>query len=562
MHKRPLAKILFLIAALPLLLIQTSLSLAQAANEHPNERPNIVILVADDIGYADPGFRGSDIETPSIDSLAADGIEIRRFYSAPICSPTRAALMTGRDPIRLGVAFGVVLPWDSGGVHSSEHFMPESFRAAGYQTAMIGKWHLGHAQQQLHPNNRGFDHFYGHMHTEVGYYPPFSMMGGKDFQENGKSINVKSGEANDKENYETYLLADHASNWIENRDKDKPFFLYLPFISPHEPLEAPGELIDKYKNLEDKREPSRGRADAGATALLGMATKSRRPLYAAVVHAMDQAIGRVLDTLKKEGIADNTIVLFFSDNGASRLTGRGGGDNAPLRGGKAEVYEGGIRVASLMRWPKKIKASSKTEQVMTVMDVFPTLAAAASIEAQNSRKFDGINMLPALTEDKEVTRQSTIFFGSEIPRYGSFNITAFNEVWKLIQWTEQEPTSVSVSYELFKIKEDPYEYHNLGQQFPEIVQAMAREIRQWRALYPINGIRARISVPPGWIPPLDWADYPRPVETLQAKPIDSVAPTKASEQILDFNHGERGRLIYDCEPVNWMAGVCLTSNRE
>ena len=197
----------------------------KSANEP--DRPNIIIMVADDIGYADPGFRGSEIETPSLDSLAADGLTLNRFYVAPICSPTRAALMTGRDPMRLGVAYGVILPWASGGVHTDEHFMPESFRAAGYQTAMVGKWHLGHSQQGFHPNARGFDHFYGHLHTEVGYYPPFNIVGGKDFQENGKTLSYDElGE----EKYETFLLADHSSQWIKNRDKDKPFFLYLPFL--------------------------------------------------------------------------------------------------------------------------------------------------------------------------------------------------------------------------------------------------------------------------------------------------------------------------------------------
>ena len=158
------------------------------STSHATEQPNIVIFVADDLGWADVGFRGSRIETPNLDKLAAEGMELNRFYTTPICSPTRAALMTGRDPIRLGVAYSVILPWDSGGVHTSEHFMPQSFKAAGYQTAMMGKWHLGHSQQSFHPNDRGFDHFYGHLHTEVGFYPPFANLGGKDFQRNGKSI--------------------------------------------------------------------------------------------------------------------------------------------------------------------------------------------------------------------------------------------------------------------------------------------------------------------------------------------------------------------------------------
>ena len=142
------------------------------------DRPNVVILLADDLGWADVGFHGGQqIATPSIDRLAREGTELRRFYTTPICSPTRAALMTARDPIRLGVAYAVILPWSNAGIHPDEHFMPQSFLAAGYQTAIVGKWHLGHSQQTFHPNQRGFEHFYGHLHTEVGYFPPFSKLG-------------------------------------------------------------------------------------------------------------------------------------------------------------------------------------------------------------------------------------------------------------------------------------------------------------------------------------------------------------------------------------------------
>lgn len=145
------------------------------------QKPNILIMVADDLGWADVGYHGGNIDTPSLDLLAQQGVRLNRFYTTPICSPTRAALMTGRDPIRLGVAYGVIFPWDNIGVHPDEHFMPETFQAAGYQTAIVGKWHLGHAQMTYHPNNRGFEHFYGHLHTEVGFYPPFSNQGVRTF---------------------------------------------------------------------------------------------------------------------------------------------------------------------------------------------------------------------------------------------------------------------------------------------------------------------------------------------------------------------------------------------
>ncbi|MAZ88755.1 MAG: arylsulfatase [Cellvibrionaceae bacterium] len=519
-----------------------------------SERPNIVIMLADDIGYGDPGFRGSPIETPSLDRLAREGLVLDRFYSTPICSPTRAALMTGRDPMRLGVAYGVILPWDSGGVHTREHFMPESFKAAGYQTAMVGKWHLGHSQQAMHPNERGFDHFYGHLHTEVGYYPPFGILGGKDFQVNGQTMDYPSLT---DENYGTYLLANHSSEWIKNRDKSKPFFLYLPFLAPHEPLAAPQPLVDKYRDLEDDRAPARSPSDefAGVGKLTGV--KSRRPLYAATVDAMDQAVGRVLKTLDDEGIADNTIVMFFSDNGATRVYGRGGGDNSPFRGGKAEVYEGGIRVVSLMRWPQRMAAGSNFTQTMTAMDVFPTLASLAEIDTNNELDFDGVDMSPALIEQELVAREP-VFFASEIPTYNRFNFAMIENDWKLVQWVDMKPLSTTVTHELFNLADDPGEYNNLADKYPRRVIEMAAEILERRALYPINGTRARISSPPGWLPPKDWADYPRPLEHLQSQPVNSMAPDAMKERVLDYLYGDRGRLIYNCEPtsVPLVGGVC------
>lgn len=530
----------------PYLLLVTLLGFCSAT--HASEQPNIVIFVADDLGWADVGFRGSKIQTPNLDKLAAEDMELKRFYTTPICSPTRAALMTGRDPIRLGVAYSVILPWDSGGVHTSEHFMPQSFKAAGYQTAMVGKWHLGHSQQSFHPNDRGFDHFYGHLHTEVGFYPPFANLGGKDFQRNGKSI--------DEPGYETYLLADEATHYIKARDKNKPIFLYIPFLAPHEPLAAPEDLKEKYKDLEDKRPSARSNSDKMSRSAIESGFKTRVPLYAAVVDAMDQAIGRVLRALEEEGIADNTIVLFFSDNGASRVFTQGGGDNSPLRGGKAETYEGGIRVVSLLRWPAKVAAGSTLDQMMTVMDVFPTLAAAASIETKNTWKFDGINMWSAIERSEKVERTGFVYFGAEIPLYGSFNFTAFDDQWKLVQWLEQDLTEIRINNELFNIRNDPGEYHDLAEQYPDRVQEMAAAIKTWRSLYPINGVRARISAPPGWRAPLDWADYPRANDSLQQKPAQSMAPNERILNRLDYQMGERGRLIYNCEPVSLEAGVC------
>ena len=534
-------------AAAVTLAILLAPSFASPADAKP-DRPNIIIMVADDLGWADVGFRGGPIETPSLDRLAAEGTELHRFYTTPICSPTRAALMTGRDPIRLGVMYAVIMAWDTNGIHPDEHFMPQSFQAAGYQTAMVGKWHLGHAQQSYHPNERGFEHFYGHLHTEVGYYPPFANQGGKDFQQNGKSI--------EGDGYETFLLSTEASRWIKARDKEKPFFLYMPFIAPHTPLDAPPELKKKYEDIETDLEPARSKGTDGTRLMAKLLLRpSARPMYAAVVDALDQAIGRVLDTLDDEGIAENTIVLFFSDNGGAAYS-VGGADNTPLRGGKGDTFEGGIRVVSLLRWPGKVAAGAKMDQIMTAMDVFPTLASAAGIKTRNRRSLDGRDMWPAIAEEKKIPRKEYIYFGSETPIYGSISLTAFNDEWKLVQEVEQEQISATVTNYLFKISEDPNEYNNLAAAHPDVVADLATKIHDWRALYPISGTRSQLVPPPGWRAPKDWASYPIPLDELQDEPAPGMPPP-GLEKLLDRMHGERGRLIYDCAPKWWLAGVCL-----
>ena len=219
---------------------------AQTSYEHPN----VVILLADDLGFADLGFRGSDIETPHIDRLAREGLTLNRFYSMPICTPTRSALMTARDPMKLGSIYAGFQPWQNGGVSPDEHFMPESFKAAGYQTAMVGKWHLGHTIEPLVPNARGFDHFVGHLNTQIDYFDS-TVAGGYDLQENGISIK-REGQ------YMTEVHGDEAVRYLEQlRDPNKPFFLYVPFLAPHSPMQAPEELEDKYKNRRNRPFPKR-----------------------------------------------------------------------------------------------------------------------------------------------------------------------------------------------------------------------------------------------------------------------------------------------------------------
>ena len=537
---------LFFVCALAATVGGVAAAAAPAAPAKSPDRPNVVIFLADDLGWADVGYHGEEvIETPSIDRLAAEGLQLDRFYTTPICSPTRAALMTGRDPMRLGVAYGVIMPWHTNGIHPDELFMPEAFRRAGYQTAMVGKWHLGHAQETYHPNQRGFEHFYGHLHTEVGYFPPFAAQGGRDFQRNGESI--------DDEGYETFLMGREGARWIRERDKSKPFFLYMPFIAPHTPLAAPEDLLAKYADMEDDRKPARSAQTDNSRRISRLLLQdSARPVYAAVVDAMDQAVGMVLAALDAQGIADNTIVIFFSDNGGAAYA-TGGADNVPLRGGKGDTFEGGIRVVAVMRWPARLAPGTVNASLLSAMDVFPTLAAAARVPIETRFELDGRNLWTALEAGERVPRKDYLFFASETPIRGHFNTTAFNDDWKLVQEIDQGLLGAEVETHLFRIAEDPNEHNDLAATHPDVVAEMSEAILEWRNLYPVAGTRNELVPPPGWRAPRDWADYPVPVEALQDEPAPGMPPPFALP-VLDYQHGEAGRLIYDCEPYSFLGG--------
>jgi arylsulfatase A-like enzyme len=327
----------------------------------------------------------------------------------------------------------------------------------------------------------------------------------------------------------------------------------MPFIAPHTPLEAPDDLLAKYEDMEDDRKPARSpQTDDSRRISRLLMQKSARPVYAAVVDAMDQAIGMVLKALDDEGVANDTIVLFFSDNGGAAYA-LGGADNVPLRGGKGDTFEGGIRVVSVMRWPGKLEAGSLNTSIMSAMDVLPTLAGAAGVAVETPFELDGRNLWPALEEGRREPRKDYLFFASETPIRGHFNITAFNDEWKLVQEIDQGLLAADVTTHLFRVSEDPNEHHNLAASHPRIVEKMSEAILEWRSLYPVAGTRSELVPPPGWRAPLDWVNYPVPLEALQAQAAPGMPPSFALP-ILDFQHGEAGRLIYDCEPYSLLGG--------
>jgi arylsulfatase B len=494
-----------------------------------SSQPNIIILLVDDLGWADVGYHGSDIDTPSIDRLADEGMRLERFYVNPICTPTRAALLTGRDALRLGVGYFPILAWSNKAVSPTEHLLPETFRAAGYQTGMVGKWHLGHTLETQTPNARGFDDFYGHLHTQVFYYD-HSTSGGHDLQHNGRSVR-RDGE------YLTDVHGEEAARFIKQRDNSKPFFLYVPFLAPHSPMEAPAELIKKYVDrpvipLPDSS-PMRGM-------VVEKQLKQVQQVYAAMVDSMDQAVDKILKTLDEEGIAENTVVMFFSDNGGFNGFGA---SNTPLRGEKMTVFEGGIRVPAVIRWPGHIEPGTQTHQMMSVMDVFPTLAKAAGIETGNQKPLDGSSVWPLRPGSAFGARNGDLFFVAEQPTASPYFYAVIREQWKLVQVIREDLYNKRVDNLLFNIATDPNEKHDLATEKPELVAELASSIASWAGLHPVAGQHVEIAPNPGWLPPRDWADVVIPTDKVLSNSVDGFE--KGTAERLQKAYEGRGRVIYD-----------------
>lgn len=419
------------------------LALPLVASQLASGRPNIVVILADDLGWNDVGYHGSDIRTPHIDSLVAQGLELDRYYAFPLCSPIRAALLTGRSPLRLGVDTPI---GPRGALPLDEHLLPETLRAAGYQTFLTGKWHLGIDRIPAHPYRRGFDSSYGHLGASVDYFTHV-WIGGLDWHRDGTVLR--------EEGYSTDLIADEAVRLIKDRDKSRPMFLYVAFNAPHTPLQATEAYLNRNVHIADPD----------------------RRTYAAMVTALDDGVGRIVAQLDAEGIARDTILIWASDNGGGRNLGA---SNVPLRGSKGSAFEGGIRVPALIRWPGELPAGERFDQMVTAQDWFPTLATAAGLETANERPFDGLDMWRALRHGEQADR-GTVLIGV------SGNLAVFRDGWKFVRF-RQRGTGETGEY-LFRIEDDPQEVRNLLDAEPEL----ARELMAWLDDFPrgpsVSGFR-------------------------------------------------------------------------
>ncbi len=410
-------------------------------------KPNVVVIIADDLGYNDVGFQGSkEIPTPNLDKLAAQSLRCTNGYvSHPFCSPTRAGIMTGRYQHRFGHENNPAwLPESTGaGLTLEETTFPSLMQKAGYTTGAVGKWHLG-AHPQFHPNKRGFDEYFGALGGGHQYFP--GDKGGVEYtiplNRNGKDV--------PQTKYLTEQFGDEATAFVgRHAGGAKPWMLYLAFNAPHTPLQAPKEWLEKFQHIENN---------------------SRRT-YAAMVCALDAAVGGLMAKLDETKQRENTLIYFVSDNGGPNLTGKSGTnftDNAPLRGAKGMVYEGGMRVPFLVSWPAKLKPGTYDQPVIA-LDFLPTALAAAESAELTPKNLDGVNLLPFLSGEKSGVPHELLFWRTGGP--GGNNAVRRGSM-KLVRNGKTEP-------ELYDLAADVGESKNLAAEKPEVVKELVAAIAEW-----------------------------------------------------------------------------------
>jgi len=429
------------------------LYLNRTSAEGQRKPPNIIVIVSDDMGYADIGVHGSkDIPTPNIDALAKDGIRFTDAYvSGPYCSPTRAGLLTGRYQQRFGHEFNPDSATTNNdiGLPVGEITIADRLRTAGYRTALIGKWHLGYADQ-FHPMVRGFDEFFGFLGGSHSYLQSGAI--GKNPLLDGRKIVRET-------TYLTDTFTDRAVDFI-NRQKSQPFFLYLAFNAVRAPMHATDQYLARFPNIADQKRRS----------------------YAAMLSAMDDGIGKVLATLRERKIEDNTLIIFLNDNGGPVMAGTtiNGSSNAPLRGSKRQTWEGGIRVAFLMRWKGHLAEGKTDARPVIQLDVLPRALAAAGLKPQPGWRLDGVNLLPYLSGKNSGQPHEALFW-----RLGE-NMAIRKGDWKLVKTDELPLQAVDSAFyndlagaELYNLADDIGETKNLAAAYPDKVKELAVDWQRW-----------------------------------------------------------------------------------
>ena len=455
-----------------------TIALCLTATAHPLAKPNVLLIVSDDQGYRDLGCFGSgEVQTPHLDRLARGGIKLNSFYVAwPACTPSRGVLLTGRYPQRNGIYdmirneapdYGYQYkPGEYeatferiGGMDTREVLLPRVLKSAGYVSGIFGKWDLG-VHRRFLPLARGFDDFYGFVNTGIDYYT-HERYGVPSMYRNNSRTTA------DKGTYCTDLFEREAVRFLK-ANRRKPFFLYVPFNAPHgasnlDPtIRGGAQAPDRFKAMYPKLQEQAGteqRTRYGKTHTVPNRAV-RRLEFVGSVTAMDAAIGRLLDLLDEYGIADNTIVIFLSDNG-----GGGSADNAPLRGRKGQMFEGGIRVPCIVKWPGKIPAGATSDEFLTSLEILPTLCAATAAAPPKGVALDGFDMLPVL-QGRRASPRAEMFWQRKLDKAARVGH------WK---WVES-----SRGKGLFDLRHDIGERRDLSKDRPEILKRVQARFANWK----------------------------------------------------------------------------------
>jgi arylsulfatase A-like enzyme len=423
----------------------------KTVSANKESKPNVIIILTDDQGYGDVGFNGcKDIPTHNIDRIANNGVVFTNGYASYcVCAPSRAGLLTGRYQDRFGYSRNPLYrPFDENiGLPVSEQMLPEYLKQAGYNTMAIGKWHLG-VHEKFRPYNRGFNEFFGFLGGGHRYFSEEYDISNQDSAKNEaqsyRTKLVRNKSVVEEKDYLTDVLSNEAVSFIE-RNKEQPFFLYMAYNAPHAPLQATEKYLNRFSHI----------------------TNPKRKTYAAMVSAVDDGVGLILDKLNQLGLTENTIVIFLSDNGGPENDN--GSDNGPLRAGKSSLFEGGIRVPFAMQWPRQIKANTKYEQPVISLDIFATVAANIGKIAAPKNELDGVNLLPYLTGAKQGPPHEYLFWRQfDQKNYAILHQSGFKEV-----------TLKDSSFNLYNLKADIGEKSNINDK--EMTLAFAQQRKKWEA---------------------------------------------------------------------------------
>lgn len=417
-----------------------------------SKKPNIIIILADDLGYADVGFNGcKDIPTPNIDRIAANGVKFTNGYVCfSVCGPSRAGLLTGRYPQRFGYERNPQYrPHDPNmGLPKEEKTLAEALKQVGYTSGIIGKWHQG-ADISNHPLNRGFDEFFGHLGGGHRYFPEDLTIKDSYAVDNDEGMSYKTWIMRNHEPIQTkkYLtdeFSDEAVRFVEKNQKE-PFFLYLAYNAPHSPLQATPEYLDRFPNIEDKK----------------------RKTYAAMVSAVDDGVGKLLDKLESLQLDKNTLVYFLSDNGGPEKDN--GSDNGVLREGKSSIYEGGYRVPFAMQWKGTVKPGVYDNPI-SALDIFATITALSKSPIKKDRPLDGVNMIPFITGKNKSLPHEMIY----LRKFDEKGFSVRHKDLKLVLKKDGIP-------QLFDLKKDMGEQNDIAKQFPDEVKKIDKIRLEWNS---------------------------------------------------------------------------------